>query len=194
MNGRTSFPGTLCCESLKKKSDRATCSRFRLMWTFVEPRSSDSSAPEDLLAKLHDFPHVPSEISLHVEMFPSDFYRPEDRVSSRDSSSFASIVIDTAPETVLEELPLEEEAVTADACLHVSRVLRGCVLRSLVFRHFGFDNVRLISNCSHPGLVMEHYDPTTSVHTFKIAYPRRSPDEYHQFSSPATPSLSNSSR
>ena len=139
MNGRTSFPGTLCCESLKKKSDRATCSRFRLMWTFVEPRSSDSSAPEDLLAKLHDFPHVPSEISLHVEMFPSDFYRPEDRVSSRDSSSFASILIDTAPETVLEELPLEEEADTADACLHVSRVLRGCVLRSLVFRHFGFD-------------------------------------------------------
>jgi hypothetical protein len=101
------------------------------MWTFVEQHSSDSSAPEDLLAKLHDFPHVPSEISLHVEMFPSDFYHPEDRVSRRDSSNFASLVIDTAPETVLEELPLEEEADTADACLHVSRVLRGCVLRSL---------------------------------------------------------------
>jgi hypothetical protein len=61
---------------------------------------------------------------------------------------------------------------------------------------FGFDNcsVHLISNCSHPGLVMEHYDPTTSVHTFKIAYPRRQHDEYHQLSSPVTPTLSNSSR
>ena len=111
------------------------------MWTFVEQHSSDSSAPEDLLAKLHDFPHVPSEISLHAEMFPSDFYRPEDRVSRRDSPSFTSFVIDTTPETVLEELPLEEEADTTDACLHVSRVLRGCVLRSPVFffRHFEFD-------------------------------------------------------
>jgi hypothetical protein len=65
----------------------------------------------------------------------------------------------------------------------------------LSFSGFEFDkSVHLISNFSHPGLVMEHYDPTTSVHTFKIAYPRRQHDEYHLLSSPVTPSLSNSSR
>lgn len=53
--------------------------------------------------------------------------------------------------------------------------------------------VHLISNRRHPGLVMEHYDPTTSVHTFKIAYPRRQQDE-SLLSSPSTPSLSSSSR
>jgi len=127
-------------------------------------------------------------------MFPSDIYRPEDHVTRRDSPSVASLVIDTAPVTVLEEPPLEEEGDTADACLHVSRILRGCVLRPWVLGILDLTSVRLISNCSHPGLVMEHYNPTTSIHTFKIAYPRRSPDEYHQFSSPATPSLSNSSR
>jgi len=41
---------------------------------------------------------------------------------------------------------------------------------------------------------MEHYDPTTSVHTFKIAHPRRQQDERLQLSSPATPSLSNDSK
>jgi len=121
MNVGTSF---LCCESLKNAI--VPLAPFCLTWTFVE-HSSDSSVPEDLLAKLHDFPHVPSEISLHAEMFPPDMYRPEDRFSRRDSPSVTSLVIDTAPETVLEELP-SKRGDAADACLHVSRILRGCVL------------------------------------------------------------------
>jgi hypothetical protein len=94
-------------------------------------------------------------------MFPSDFYRPEDRVSRRDSSSFASLVIDTAPETVLEELPLEVEVDTTDTCLHVSRVLRGCVLRSLALGILDLTSVRLHFQLQPPwfgnGALRPHY-------------------------------------
>lgn len=54
-------------------------------------------------------------------------------------------------------------------------------------------DVHPISNHRHPGLVMEHYDPTTSVHTFKIVCPRRHQDESPRLYSPSTPSLSHSS-
>jgi hypothetical protein len=53
----------------------------------------------------------------------------------------------------------------------------------------------IVSDHRHPGLVMEHFDPATSVHTFKIAYPRHLQDGLlQQLSSPATSSLSNGSR
>lgn len=58
----------------------------------------------------------------------------------------------------------------------------------------GLTGVHPISNRRHPGLVMEHYDPTTSVYTLKIACPRRLQDQSPRLSSPSTPSLSNSSR
>jgi len=77
-------------------------------------------------------------------MFPSDIYRLEDRLSRRDSPSVASLVIDTTPETVLEEPLLEEEGDTADASLHVSRILRGCVLSSI-----GLGILDLTSVCSY---------------------------------------------
>jgi hypothetical protein len=61
-------------------------------------------------------------------MFPPDMYRPEERCSCRDSPSVTSLAIDTAPETVLEEFPSNEGGDVADACLHVSQILRGYVL------------------------------------------------------------------
>ncbi|KAH9994913.1 hypothetical protein BJV74DRAFT_830429 [Russula compacta] len=130
---------------------------------------SDSSIPEDLLAKLHDFPLVPGEFPLHAGMLPV-IYQAASRVPSEDSSSIASPVIGATSETVFGTLPSEEEGDVTGACVRASRILR-----------------------AHPGLVMEHYDPTTSVHTFKIAYPHTPQDESPLLSSPATPSLSNSS-
>lgn len=137
---------------------------------------SDDSVPEDLLARLRDFPHVPDKVlpllrQRHTVMLPPIIYQDEHHISRRDSPSLPSLVIDMTSETVLGEPPYEEEGDAAKDFLDASRILRG-----------------------HPGLVMEHYDPTTSVHTFKIVSPRRHQDESPRLSSPSTPSLSHSSR
>ncbi|KAI0298616.1 hypothetical protein BC826DRAFT_1103109 [Russula brevipes] len=103
-------------------------------------------------------------------MFPLAVHQTEDHTSAKRSSSVASLMIDTTLEAEHDALPSGERDPTT-ACLRASQILR-----------------------AHPGLVMEHYDPTTSVHTFKIAYRRPQQDEDPLLPSPATPSLSNSSR
>ena len=107
-----------------------------LTFAFV-PHRSDSSVLEDLLAKLHDFPHVPDEISLNAEMLPLAIDRLEDDVSSKYIPVTISPMIDTTPEMVLEELPLEAESDPTHACLQASRILQSCVLRPCVFGILG---------------------------------------------------------
>lgn len=137
---------------------------------------SDDSVLEDLAARLRDFPHVPDKVlplrcHRHTVMLPPIICQDGHHISRGDSPSLPSLVIDMTSETVLGELPYEEEGDATKDFLDASRILRG-----------------------HPGLVMEHYDPTTSVHTFKIVSPRRYQDESPRLSSPSTPCLSHSSR
>jgi hypothetical protein len=124
-------------------------------------------------------------------MLPQIIYPDEHHTSGKDTPSIASLLIDAASETVLGELPSEEGGDATKDFLDASRILRAYVHHQWAWALTG---VHLISNRRHPGLVMEHYDPDTSVHTFKIACPRRQQDEYPRLPSPSTPSLSNSSR
>ncbi|KAH9961359.1 hypothetical protein BC827DRAFT_1204048 [Russula dissimulans] len=132
---------------------------------------SDGSVLEDLLAKLEDFPCVPGDISLHAAaVFPSSIYEAENRFSDKTSPSITPLVIDTSLGNTFQALSSDEVGDPSDAFLHTSQTLH-----------------------AHSGLVMEHVDLTTSIHTFKNAYPQDQLDESPQLSCPATPSLSNGS-
>ncbi len=100
-------------------------------FAFALYHSSDDSAPgpEDLLAKLRDFPHVPDKVLLRTGMVPPItpiVYQDGHHIPGRCSPSLPSLVIDTTPETVLRELPNEEGDATKDF-LDASRILRGYV-------------------------------------------------------------------
>lgn len=101
----------------------ALTSRF----AFASYHSSDESAPEDLLAKLRDCPHVLDKALLHTGMLPPItpiIYQDGHHLSGRDSPTLPSLVIDTTPETVL---PYEEEGDATKDILDASRILRGYV-------------------------------------------------------------------
>jgi hypothetical protein len=118
---------------LKKKDCVGATFCLTLALALVQHRS-DSSVLEDLLAKLHDFPHVPCELSLNAEMLPLNPDRPEDHVSSKHIPVAISPIIDI-PEMALEVLPLETEAESdaTHACLQASQILRSCVLHPCIF-------------------------------------------------------------
>ncbi|KAI0305587.1 hypothetical protein B0F90DRAFT_1699272 [Multifurca ochricompacta] len=138
--------------------------------TSQHSRLSGGSIPEDLLSKLLDFPHVPDNSSLHIARFPSVIHEDKDHILSHDMPSASCLVVDTTPVGRGLGVPSEEENNATSAFLYASQILR-----------------------THPGLIMEHFDPNTNVHTFKIACPPRPQDESLPYLSPITPSLSNSS-
>jgi hypothetical protein len=88
--------------------------------------SSNDSVPEDLLAKLHDFPHVPDKIVLQTMMLPPSISQDGLHISGKDSSSVASLAINTTAE-VLGKLPSEEEGDATKEFLDPSRILRAYV-------------------------------------------------------------------
>ena len=88
--------------------------------------SSNDSAPEDLLAKLHSFPHVPDKIVLQTMVLPPTISQDRLHVSGKDSPCVASLVIDTTGE-LLGKLPSEEEGDTTEEFLDPSRILRAYV-------------------------------------------------------------------
>ncbi|KAI0268695.1 hypothetical protein BC834DRAFT_968146 [Gloeopeniophorella convolvens] len=131
---------------------------------------SDGSASEDLLSKLHDFPHVPNDDEPLTAKFAPTIYEDEDEddVLGRGDASELPLSIGSASRGMLAAPPEKEKDV--GPLLDASEVLR-----------------------AHPGLLMEHFDPSTNVHTFKITYPQRSQHEGLQLPSPDTPNLSNGS-
>jgi len=89
--------------------------------------SSDSSVLEDLLAKLDDFPCVPSEMSLHAEVFS---YQVEGRLSDKikTSPSVTPLVIDTTLGNTFQALSSDEAGDVSDASLRTSQSLHAYVL------------------------------------------------------------------
>jgi hypothetical protein len=168
------------------------------IWTFLSAllsdaayllQSSDGSVPEDLLAQLHDFPLVPSHNFPLAEDLLSSIYENEDPISGKHDFSISSEEIDPS-ETLLGP---EEEKDTIGAFLHASQILRKYVfLCSQALRRSSRASY-VGPNLRHPGLVMEHFDPATSVHTFKVACPRPHDGLSLQLSSPSPSSLSNGS-
>jgi len=112
--------------SLKNAALDARSSDFP-RFAFDSFHSSDDSLPDDLLATLHDFPHVPDEIPLHTLMLTQIVHRDGHHISGRNSPSHPSLVIDTTSETMLKELSSEEEGDAAKDFLDASRILRGYV-------------------------------------------------------------------
>ena len=107
---------------------------------FALSYSSNDSVPEDLLAKLRDFPHVPDELTVlpllrHTVMLPPVIYQDGHHISRRDSPGLPSLVIDMTPETVLGELPYEEgEGDATKDFLDASRILRGYVTHPSIIK------------------------------------------------------------
>lgn len=97
-----------------------------LPFAFDSYHSSDDSVEEDLLAELRCFPHVPDKILFHAVMLPPILLQDGHYISGRDSA-LPSLVIDTSPEAVLNDLPSEEGGDATKDFLDASRILRGYV-------------------------------------------------------------------
>jgi hypothetical protein len=87
-------------------------------------QSSDGSVPEDLLAKLHDFPLVPSKTLSFPNPLSSAIYEGEDRIPGKGDLSISSLTVDSPSEKLLGSLPLEEEKDATSAFLRASQILR----------------------------------------------------------------------
>lgn len=83
-------------------------------------------------------------------MLPPIIYQDGHHISGRDSPSLPSLVIDTNSETVLGELPYEEEGDATKDFLDASRILRGYVHHPS--NRFGMNDVHPISNFQIAGI------------------------------------------
>jgi len=91
-----------------------------------------------LLTELRYFPHVPDKILFHAVMLPPILHQDGHYISGRDSAGLPSLVIDTSPETVLNDLPSEGDGDATKDFLDASRILRGYV-RHQTSKCFRFD-------------------------------------------------------
>ncbi|TFY73708.1 hypothetical protein EWM64_g10304 [Hericium alpestre] len=132
---------------------------------------SGSSSAEDLLASLDDFPFVApqSYVSLDGGRVPLPLTEEKEYVVHELQHS---------------ELPIpREHALLSDERDYLDRERLSPAQeewgRSLV------DPSRVLR--TRPNVVMDHYDPDTNIHTFKIAYPSRGRSEQEHYGSPKRP-------
>ncbi|KAI0063639.1 hypothetical protein BV25DRAFT_401595 [Artomyces pyxidatus] len=130
---------------------------------------SDSSLAEDILEKLQDFPVVPGP-DLHPAPSPAPPISENGHAPGGGPDALSKLG-DVHSELV--DVPVVVEVGTDE---DDEKIL--------------VDTSRLLH--SHPNLVMEHFDPATNVHTFKIAYPPRHHPELARLSQPESMTTSGS--